>query len=154
MSYKINPHYKLVKVDLTDNTSVADSGGTNTQTLQPPVGKIYQVVDIIYKCPSPGGTSSGTHEINIFHPDTKIGDYYSGVRGKSAHGDAIAIHKACVTATTQEVPSSEREQWHQIRNIICSNEYEVSFEYTNDTDVANAQNRQCYVLAKEFSEIV
>jgi len=154
LAYNINNGFKLKLIDLSDNTSVASSGGTNKQTLQPDPGKIYEVCKIWYVASDPAGSSAGSHKIECHYETT--GDTYNGVfRIAGNTGSGIYTRFGGFVGDSEEAPSTEATQQLYIGscNLVCSNTYPLNFTYTNSTDVNQTATRTLKILVKEYNEM-
>jgi hypothetical protein len=147
--------FKLKVVDLSDDTNVAASG-TNSQTLQPAAGKIYQIVDIAYHAPDPAGSAAGTHEVRLYRSAITVSqDMILRVAGTT--GTAIQVgYCQNFAGDSSEDPSNAREQFLLIQGglIWCSNSIPIVVYYKNDTDVAQAGTRTCKITVLEFDEVI
>ena len=150
MSYTVNPRGKIVGIDLSDDTAVA-AAGTNTQTLTPPLGNVYQIIDIYYNAPDPAGSAAGTHELGIKQVTVTSDRYRALIRAST--GNAITVNYAGFIGDSAETPSNIREQLLFIRGQLwASNTYPMKFVYDNDTDVQQAGTRALEILVKEYGE--
>ena len=141
--------YKLVEIDLTDDTSVAGGGTVNNQLLQPPVGFIYEAIDFYWNVPGVGGATgahycyiqwdaAGTRQIMIAaNTDT------NGIRYRNQDWDL----------SSSDAPSSQPSQGFTPNcKIIASNSIPVYFQYKNSLDTAQAGTRTLIIVAKMYRE--
>jgi hypothetical protein len=144
---------KLTVVDLSDNTSVTDGGGTNTQTLTPPAGKIYIIRDIYYSCAAPVGDTSGTHKIRALCTYVSTARVLIVVKGN--HSTSLTITAGTMIGDSDETPADGRDQHELIKSgfIHASNTYPIAFEYTNNTDAAQTGTRTLEILVEEINEM-
>lgn len=143
--------FKLDMIDLSDGTQVNSGGSDNTQTLQPPDGKIYQVIGIIYNAPDPTGSAANDHRLYV--RNKYIGHAYNLIYIASNTGTAIQIRHEGFSGSTK-VPTGVDNQYRLIRggDIISSYSQPVEFYYINNTDVNQTGTRICKILVKEFDE--
>lgn len=143
--------FKLKLIDLSDNTTVT-AAGTNTQQLQAPAGKVYQVVNIYYNAAAPIGAAAGTHKIEAGHNGITRAQNLLICEG--AFNTVIRISEAGFAGSTQEVPSAAADQYAlSVRgNIYASYSIPVDFVYTNSSDVSQTGTRTLEIVVKEFNE--
>jgi len=146
--------FKLKIIDLSDNTTVTASGGTNTQTLTPPDSKIYEIIGIDYSAADPAGSSSGTHALSIRVTNLFVTAEHLYVRGTTGTGIYIQPNNGLV-GDSSEVPSATSDQLFYITRgaLKCSATNTIAFIYTNNTDVNQTGNRQCKVMVLEYNEM-
>lgn len=144
-------NYKIEVVDLSDDTTVTPAG-TDVQTLQPPVGFTYEVIDIGYQCAAPAGAGSGTHQLYGEY----TGAYVEMMRVKSVFGSAVQIIAAGFNGDSQEVPSAAADQFRlmHLEMIKCSRSVPFVFTYTNGTDVNKTGTRTLIVIVKKRREAI
>lgn len=145
--------FKLKLIDLSDDTSVTSAGGTNTQTLQPPQGKIYHVIYWIYLANSPGGTANGTHQFAAYPQN--IDDTINNIYIKSEHDSYLRINNNGfnMTGNTVAYPTSVNGGLTLQNNIWASYDQPWDFLYQNDTDVNQTGTRTLKFLVQEFNEM-
>lgn len=153
MSVFHSPDFKVKLLDLDDATSVASSG-TNSQLVRPDDGKIYRIVNVGYYGAAPGGAGSGTHQIQIQHYDGTDVVGVSTCKGPFNEAIKMSIGEG-FTGTTLEQPSTLPEQIRILTEILyASHTNYIRFLYTNNTNVANANNRELKIIVLEFNELV
>jgi hypothetical protein len=147
--------FKLKQIDLTDNTTVAHAPSSNTQTLQPPAGKIYEIVRIFYLAGDPAGSSAGTHSLTVTY-DTTYTTYFGILYMSSTTGNDLATYFSLLVGNSAEAPASDTIQ-AQLNNgvgqLLASHDYPISFIYTNSTDVDQTGTRRLVILVKEYDEV-
>jgi len=142
-------NYTLELVDLTDDTTVTPAG-TNIQLLQPPKGFVYEVIQLGYMAPDPGGSGSGTHKL-----DGKFtGEYSNLLSIVSTFGNFAAINTFGFVGDSSEAPSALSNQYHIMHGnvIAASNSLPFVFTYTNDTDVNQAGTRILKLVVRKYRE--
>ena len=148
MAYVQDDAYKLEVVDLSDDTAV-NSAATNSQTLQPTAGFIYEIVGIDYLSAAPIGASSGTQVLQILGYD---GSAYNSNLAQitGPFNDSIDIWVSMFLGATSEYPSGDTAQSYMLNSgiLIASNSYPISFKYTNSTDVQKTGTRTLIVRVK------
>lgn len=144
-----NPNYKLKVVGISDGTTVAHAPSSITNTLQPPKGFVYEVVEIYMNIPIPAGGSSGTHRITVrnqnMHVDART--FYLD----SVFGTGIDI-QTCTFASTSEVPSGATSQESAIRTLHASYDNPLDFVYKNSTDADQVGTRIINILVRKYRE--
>lgn len=154
MAFNHNHRFKLKLIDLSDNTTVAHAPTSNTQTLQPASGKIYEIIKIFIYIPDPAGSAAGTHEL-IMHHTTDGSSVYGTFLLRATTGNSLGTYYSAFTADSAEAPGEAITQG-QILNgfgdILCSYTYPIYFKYTNSTDVDQSGTRVIKVLVKEYNE--
>jgi len=144
-----NDYFKIKKIDLSSSATVGHPA-SETQTLQPAAGKIYQVIEIYANLPDPAGSSAGTHYIHGKYQNITGSMIYIS----SGFGNDITIDQNGFTGSGTERPSGNSEQFLVPRGgmIICSNSQPFDFVYTNSTDVDQTGTRTLEILVKEYPE--
>lgn len=150
-----NNAFKIALIDLSDDTSVA-AAGNNTQTLQAPAGKIYQVIGIEYLAPAPIGAGAGEHTLTIYSAIGTDSQQTKMAVLNTVFGSTLAIgFTNNFVAATVESPSVALEQRAVCTDILwCSHTYTIHFKYDNDTDVAQTGTRTLNILVKVFDEVL
>jgi len=144
-------NYKLEIVDLSDDTEVAHTVGTNTQLLQPPVGFVYEVMAIDYDAPTIGGSSSGTHRLYIT-PDSFISPVALIIATFASY---VRIRDFQFYGNQAETPSAAASQFTIINSgLVASYDHPITFEYFNWTDVAQAGTRALIFVVKKYREAI
>jgi len=152
LAYNHNPNYKIDEIDLSDNTSVAATG-TNTQVLQPPVGKFYKIKWISYSAPDPAGSSAGTHKLDCSY-DAIYDDTKRIFQIVSTTGNSVLIYTGAFVGDSSETPSAAASQLLLITDgLVVTNAHPICFRYTNSTDVAQAANRELYIMVEIHNEV-
>lgn len=151
MGYKINNGFKLKTIDLTDDTQVNSGGSTNTQTLKPSAGKIYQVIHIRLNTPAIGG-ASGDHKTAFQYTDGTT--YMDLAYLKGTDGATYEIDGRNGFIASTELPSNAQQQYEFMHNsIIVSNSHYVEIKYTNDSDTNQTGTRTLVFWVKESNEM-
>lgn len=152
MGYFKDPGYKLTLVDLSDDTTIAPAGD-DTQTLQAPAGKVYEIVAWVYDGPDPIGSGAGTHTLKAFY--TTFTETYIIVQLTATTGNDLNVAMSQgLFGDSSEAPTNIREQITVLNhNWPVSNTYTISFKYDNDTDVNQTGTRTLKILVKEYSEV-
>jgi len=153
MSYSQGSSFLGIKeIDLSDDTSVDASGGTNTQSLTPPIGQIYKVVDLLITINTPGGTSTGSHKLQCNHLDAT----YFIFSLTAAHDAAMQAYGGQFIAGSNETPSSINQQFVLMHEgvIVASNASPVDFVYTNSTDVAQTTTRTLKLIVEVYKDLL
>lgn len=148
-----NHSFKLKLIDLTDDTTVTSAGGTNTQTLQPPVGKIYEIVKIWFDMPVVGGTIN-THTLKGSYVNSGA-TLFAFFSATSDHDQNIDTYYGEFSANGTELPSGASNQYqvsHAQFNLFCNYDNPIYFYYVNDTDANQTGTRVIKVLVKESYE--
>lgn len=147
-----NSNYKVTLVDLSDDTTVTASGGINTQTLQPPAGKIYEIMQVHYS--APGTSTSGDHNLEITFNDGAA-DRRIGFL-ETAYGNNLKIEYSTFIAGGTKEPANAREQVHLFTGgmLIASNDHPLKFIYTNDTGVNQTGTRVLALIVREIIEAI
>ena len=148
--------FKLKLVDLSDDTQVNSGGGTDTQTLQPPTGKIYELVKLVLHIPDPVGSTANSHEIIGYYDMGHASVYREGIfRCVATTGNDIETAYNELNADSVEGPSNAREQYKIINGpLYASNTYAIKFKYDNDTDANQTGTRTILCLVKEYDEVI
>lgn len=143
--------FTLKYIDLSDATQVNSGGGTDTKSLQPPVGKIWEVIGLNLNMPDAVGSTAGTHSLLI---------------NMANDTDSKAIIASCVsntgvtityagrygfTGTTVAPTALDNLRWN-FKTHNASNEYPMLFKYINSLDAHQTGTRTIKILVKEFNE--
>jgi len=148
MGYVVNPRFTLTLIDLDDATVVASGGGTNTKSLTPDDGIVYEVINIGYSAAPPIGATANSHDIEA----TYQGDLYRILKITSNFNAGIYINQLGFGGTTDE-PSGIDEQYKIMRErIFVTNAIHLDIVYTNDTDANQTGTRNCKILVKKYAE--
>jgi len=151
--YTLEDNYKLVEIDLSDDTQVNSGGASNTQTLQPDAGYVYEIINMNISIPDAVGSTAGTHVLQIYWKAAyETGDLIAVMSATT--GNAISAgYGGTITGDNYEDPGNAREQFLMLRNTtICSNTYPISFTYTNNLDANQTGTRTIKILAKQRRE--
>jgi hypothetical protein len=143
-------HFKIKLVDLSDATSVASGGGTNTQTLQPDAGFIYQVINIELIVPAIAAATGNHYTICRKSNGTTDDDYFRllGTDGSTYYIDGYGGF----TASTEN-PSAITQQWAIMHEAMwCNNDEYFTFRYTNSSDTNQTGTRTLRIRVKEYPE--
>lgn len=148
------PNYELGDTDLTDDTEIAAAGGTNTQTLRPPIGKIYEIIDIFYSSAAPIGATANTHQLSC--RQTFISTSRQQFLVKGAFNSSIEVQNGMLSGNDTENPTNAREQYICIRRrtLIAGYNTPLLFIYTNDSDANKTGNRILEIYYKIKSEAI
>jgi len=139
----------IKEIDLSDNTSVAGGGGTNTQTLQPPEGLCYLITRLWIEIPDPVGSGANDHRLEVYW-DASFTTASRLLYCLSNFGSDISTNAGGLVATT-EVPSSQNQQSEILTGIArswASYDSPIYFLYTNNTDVAQAGTRTIKMIVE------
>jgi hypothetical protein len=144
--------FTIEMVDLTDDTQVNSGGGTDTQSLQPDAGYVYEVVDIYAYIPDPVGSTANSHKLAISMQNCTTAENIATII--SATGNYIAISCSGFVGSTSEQPSNHREQFliKQGGLLFASNSQPLDFKYTNSTDANQTGTRRIEVWVKKYRE--
>jgi hypothetical protein len=144
--------FKLKFIDLSNDTQVNSGGGTNTQTLQPPTGKIYQIAHIDGSWPAIGG-ATGNHQLIGNLTDGTINTKIMQLIGTD--GALFSITESYGFAANTELPGNITEQYKLMHeSIFLSNTYYLDLIYTNSSDTNQTGTRAIYIYYKEFDEVI
>jgi hypothetical protein len=143
--------FKLKVIDLTNDTTVVATTGTNSQTLQPSANRIYEIVNLYYWVDAPIGDTSGTHELEALWNTTRriwriVGN----------HSTTLSINEWAFGGDNSEAPSgidNQYEMQHRGR-VWASNSEPVIFKYSNKTDANQTGTRTLEILVKEYMELL
>jgi hypothetical protein len=154
MSIAFEPYFKLKLIDLSDNTTVASGGGTNTQTLQADVGFIYEIVKFWINIPDAVGSTANTHTLDVYF-DASFTGQSRFLRMVSTSGNAILTLNQIFSADSSEIPSGSDEQFDLLNGIAktyVNNTNTLKFLYTNGLDANQTGTRTIKILVKEYKE--
>ena len=151
MGMEREKNYTLEVIDLSDDTQVNSGGASITNSLQPPVGFVYEILSISYNAPDPSGSGSGTHQMTL----TNLGMTYFEVYLKANFGNGVTINGSGFTANAGEIPSALAQQYEMTHKwLYASNSIPLNINYKNDTDVNQTGTRSCKVLVKKYREAI
>lgn len=138
-------------IDLSDDTTVASGGGTNTQTLQPPDGQIYKIKGLKIFIPDPSGSTSNDHSLEI--QNINLNEIY--ISATSNTGSAIQIRPYAGITSTSKRPSEIEQQYPMIfEYMLCNNTNYIEFVYVNNTDVNQTGTREIYVIVEVYKDLL
>jgi hypothetical protein len=125
---------------------VSSSGGRETVTLQPPTGTIQQVVSVNFFTQPVVGSSSVTHELEVFArpANNPVLEYTSG-----ADDFLVVSHTRVGTATQGSAPSDLRAKQEAVKLLQATNADPVDFEYVNRSGQDQTNNREYTILLRE-----
>jgi len=151
MPYNREDLYKIKRIDLTNDATVAHTGGTETQTLQPDVGFVYEIIDIYIDIPYSVGDTAGTHELSIKYQNQT--EELSFI--KSAFNNKLTVGTNGYYGSDTESPTAMSDQLNIMRHSIAvSHDQPLDFVYTNDLDADNTGTRAIEILVKQYREAV
>lgn len=149
MPYDREGNYTLELIDLSDDTTVAHAPTAITNTLQPPVGFVYEVVNIDYNAPAPVGDSAGTHKVTVEYDGTSL----ALINGN--HSTTIKIYQAGFSGDVGEIPGIVDDQLRIMREwLVASYDNPIDFVYTNSTDADQTGTRVLRVWVKKYREAI
>jgi hypothetical protein len=155
MTVTHNPFFKLKLIDLSDDTQVNSGGSTNTQTLQPAAGFIYQIVKIWVEIPDAVGSTAGTHNLWVAY-DTSFQAQSAIFFMSSNTGNNIQTYANALDGDSEQ-PTASGQQQDIISGgieIFCDYTNTIYFKYTNNLDANQTGTRTIKVLVKEYKEAV
>lgn len=142
---------EIDQLDLTQTTTV-NAGATETIELYAPTGSIYEPIDLRIMVPpvedSDGNTATGGGHIMRVraNPD------FSSLYGRSSYDTALRFqYGSWFTADQSKYPASDAIAREQMNAQIATENSPLRFEYFNDSDAAQAQNRAILLTVKEMS---
>ena len=143
-------NYTIEVVDLSDATAV-NAAASNTQLLQPPVGFVYEVIDVGYSAANPAGSGSGTHQIYMEFQ----GALSDMIRVKGNFGSAVEIAVSGFIGNNNETPAAIADQMRMMHHeLFASNSVPLDCTYTNNTDVQKTGTRSLIFVVKKYREAV
>ena len=144
-------NYIVELLNLSEVDTVTHAPTTKTVVLQPPVGFVYEVIDINYNAGDPSGSGSGTHQIYGRYE----GAFSDIFRVKGNFGSSISIIVSGLVGNAGETPSAIADQLRLMQHtMIVSNTCFLNFNYTNSTDVDQTGTRSLTVVVKKYREAV
>lgn len=148
----ITKHNRLLGmklIDLSDNTQVNSGGGTNTQTLQPPQGLMYKVVDMYYSAIDPVGSSANNHRLYVNWSGRSD---YGPIFISANTGANIKIQYNGFDGTA-EVPANIGDQYKVMREWLhCTYDLPIEFKYENNTDANQTGTRTLEIIVEVYAE--
>jgi len=139
---------KLKVIDLSDDTQVNSGSASNTQTLIPPEGYIYEVVALKIIIPDPVGSTSGSHTLDIHISGVDQVLYCS-----STSGTSIYYKMSEGWGGTSKKPAFPYSVTF-LETIVLNHDIPLTFVYINGTDANQVGTRTIKVLVKEIPERV
>jgi len=141
----------LESISYTDTIA---HGASVSDSVIPPVGQIYQLVNGFLTMVAPAGAASGTHKIEIFNATSaSVGSGDSWIRAISAFGDNILIRGNVLTGSSSETPTDATDQYKIWELSWYSTDHPLLWKYTNDTDVDNTNNLTMNLLFKVYKGV-
>ena len=142
--------YKLEIIDISDDTQV-NAAADITNQLKPPVGFIYEIVQVYISIPDPVGSAAGTHTLAC----TSFGMGGPAFTGTATTGNVIRYRWWALAADSSEAPSGATQQADILMsNIYASNSIPLDLKYTNSTDVNQTGTRTMEFLVKKYREAI
>ena len=151
MGITYSPYFKVKLLNLTNSTTVASGGGTNTQTLRPSAGFVRSVFDVYGLYPAIGG-ASGDHKLEFILTDGTNTDEIIEISGTDGALFYFGGKPGLVGDGEQPSGINQQMMWLTQERIIVSNDYYLEFLYTNNSDTNQTGQRKLYVWVKEFPE--
>jgi len=151
MGYFVINNFKLKLIDLSDDTNIAGGGGTNTQTLKPDPGFVYEIIHIDCNIPAIAA-ATGNHTLRLYYQN---GTYEANMIYMSGtDGSLMSIGGYYGLAASSELPNSHSTQQPLIsgKNMYVSNTNYMEILYTNSSDTAQAGTRRLLFYVKEYKE--
>lgn len=143
--------FKIIQIDLSDDTLVTHAPTSTTATLQPPKGFVYQVLNIYCLIPIPAGGTAGTHRLTQRYQNQHTASFLGYL--DSVFGTTIVIIGYSMNATT-EVPSGSRNQEEFIRFLKCTHDQPIDFIYKNSTDADQVGTRTLVITVMKYREAI
>ena len=153
IGYHPSKNFKIKKIDLSDNTTVAHTTGTNTQTLQPAAGFIYEIINIDVNIPVTNAGAAGNHSLTFRHDDGT--DTYNVIIATAVGNTVITINpRIGISAGVSEYPGGSAQQYDYLSKgiIKLSNTEYMTIVYTNNSDNDQTGNRALLIWVKEYRE--
>jgi len=141
-------NYKLEILDLSQTGTVAHSGGTETYTIQPNEGFIYEVKCLYFYVAIPAGGTGGTQGLDIYSDGYAKTDN-NWISLTQAHNSVLKIANQQYTGTNEK---PTLEQSYSANNIVASQTYPVKIKYTNNTDADQTNTREVVAVVKKIRE--
>jgi len=152
MDREIN--FKIVALDLSDDTQVNSGGGTHVTYIKPDVGYIYEVINIEYRAVDPdggGASTSGTHQVEFQVPD----QLFWLIKVVADFGNNTSIFGSGFNGNNSETPAAVADQYEAMHKwLSASNSCPITVTYTNNTDKHQTGTRDFHVLVKKRREAI
>ena len=151
MGYDREGNYAIEVIDLTATATVTHGPTSSTVQLKPPVGFVYEIVDIGYTAPDPAGSAAGTHSLHCNY----LGAFSDVFRILCTTGTALFISVSGFFGDSSETPATDPDQYRLMRKyLVASNAVPLEFVYTNSTDVDQVGTRTLIVVVKKYREAI
>jgi len=142
----------LKMIDLSDDTTVASGGGSDTQTLQPPQGQIYKIIELSVDIPDPVGSSANYHRLSIGYQNFTDSNDIIFIQGN--FGTDIRIYNGGLGGDVV-YPADDNNQLPLKRTMIYASYTEpLDFVYTNNTDVNQTGTRKIEIMTAVYKDLI
>ena len=120
------------------------SYGSIIKTYTPPVGKIWEVVNMQLHANAPPGAILGDHSFTL-----DVGAYYS-MFGKSVYGSNLSwVANMWIIADSLQYPASEVSALLACQNLIADGNNPLVVTYNNSTNVIQTNTVTITFIVKE-----
>jgi len=123
----------------TANVGSVASGVVESITINPPIGKLWKVLDLRIVVLSDADATSGNHEVKIQHQ----GQVQFYCQYRSDYATTISIQRATIrSANLISRPDTSEALLILYPHLIASPDEGLVLLYTNNTDVAQENDRE------------
>jgi hypothetical protein len=152
MSFQANSSFLGLKVfDLTTDNEVA-AGEEDQIIVQPPKGKVYQVIAIKATIPSISG-ATGNHILRFYQDSGESGFRHIEITG--ADGSLMYISGRDGLVADTEKPEQLNQQFQAMKgSIFCSNDLPLKIKYINNSDTKQDGTRYLESIVKVYKSLL
>lgn len=141
-----------VSAAVDTNTGNVTASNTDTHTLTPPEGKIWEVVRIRLYCLAPPSATTGSHEFRLFTEDNDSTITVYHLSGESNYNTKLSYtYGRWEHADILQKPADPIHQLQAVEGIVISDTNPLYLLYSNDTDVTQTNPRVFEALVKEIN---
>ena len=146
----------LKDLSTVETGTVAGGGGTESVTIQPPDGLIYELIGCgFYVQQVAAGGDGGVHDFRIGRGGSSIQNLIA--KYASAYTSAITVYQSGIaqTADSSQYPDTDAAQAGILQNLYANYDLPLTVYYTNNATTADqTSNRNYDIFCKVYKEVL
>lgn len=141
----------VIKVVAIEDTATVAAAAASPLSSVVPAGKKWTILEWTYYALAPTGAASGTHTMNIYigTANLNLGKVTNDYNKRVQYQNSQFYDSNAGTYITTAVPDDKTAQFNLLRKTELQNGVNISFNYTNNTNVEQAQARKAWLLVLE-----
>lgn len=143
-----NPEfYEEVEFIDADSATTVKAGNTETVTVTPPAGYVYEILGLKMTVVKPGGTSTGDHGFTVGDETNNLGlGNFKSVHGSNCEFD----HGMAIIADDTQRPPANTDQMLSYKHTRFDENTGININYLNNTDADQANARTIKLIVRKI----